>query len=240
MLLIGVVVGSLVFWRRSSGNTGTVEPGRVYRCAQLDGAGFERLVRAKGIRTILNLRGPNPDQAWYREELAAALGLNVEHVDLPMASDQWLSHEQVQSLLEVLDGCEYPVLIHCEFGSERTGLVSALVKLLEPGGSVEEARDEFSLRYLFLPVKDGRVMLGHVEQYERWLKAHKVAHSAEQFRRWLTRDYRPGSPSREYWPCNPYPKLVVTGPTERRVERSAKACPKTVAAGAGDVERRAE
>ncbi|HEU5115618.1 MAG TPA: protein tyrosine phosphatase, partial [Isosphaeraceae bacterium] len=123
----------------------------------------------------------------------------------------------------------YPVLIHCEFGAERTGLVSAMVKLLEPDGSLEAARDQFSIRYMFVPFKDGLVMLGHLNQYETWLKAHNRPHSSQQFRDWLAHDYHPGSPSREYWPCNPYPKLVVTAPGSNRVETSANACPQSVA-----------
>ncbi|HEU5118783.1 MAG TPA: hypothetical protein VFT74_19480, partial [Isosphaeraceae bacterium] len=111
ILLTATLIGTAVYWRRSAGNIGAVEPGRVYRSAQLDGPGIRRIVREKGIKTILNLRGPNPDQAWYRAEVAASLDSKIEHIDLPMASDQWLSHEQAQSLLDVLDTCEYPVLI---------------------------------------------------------------------------------------------------------------------------------
>lgn len=238
MLLAGLSLGSVVYWQRSAGNIGEVEPGRVYRCAQLDGPGFARLVREKGIKTILNLRGPNPDEEWYRDELAASMDVKIAHIDLPMASDQWLSHEQARSLLDVLDTCEYPILVHCEFGAERTGLVSAFVELLEPGSSLESAEGQFSIRYLFLPTQDGLVMLGHLTQYEDWLKGHHRGHSPEQFRRWLLHDYRPGSPSREYWPCNPYPKLVVTSPGGRRVETSANACPKTVATRPGTTERK--
>jgi protein tyrosine phosphatase (PTP) superfamily phosphohydrolase (DUF442 family) len=229
ILLLALPLGAAITWRRASGNLGTVRPHRVYRSAQLDGPGFARLIREKGIRTILNLRGPNPDQPWYRAELAASKAANVTHIDLPMASDQWLSHEQAESLLSVLDTCDFPLLIHCEFGAERTGLVSAVVELLDPASSLDDAEGQFTLRHLFLPIKDGRVMLGHLRQYEAWLAARGEPHSPDRFRRWLARDYRPGSPSREYWPCNPYPRLVVTSSAEQTVETSANACPKSVA-----------
>ncbi len=234
LLLIGLATGLPVAYRRSTGNFGTVEPGRFYRSAQLDADGLRRVIREHTVKTVLNLRGPNPEQAWYRDEVAAATGAGATLIDLPMASDQWLSREQARTLLEVLDHCETPVLIHCEFGAERTGLVSAIIELLEPGRTIEEARSQFSIRYLFLPIKDGLVMRGHLDRYEAWLRERGVAHEPERFREWLVGTYRPGMPSREYWPCNPYPRKVVTargqdGQTRTVPELPANACPKTIA-----------
>jgi protein tyrosine phosphatase (PTP) superfamily phosphohydrolase (DUF442 family) len=237
VVAMGIVLlsgGLWVGWRRGTGNTGTIEAGRIYRSAQLDAKGLKRLIRERGIKTVLNLRGPNPDEAWYREELSATIGTGATQVDLPLASDQWLSREQVETLLEVLDGCKYPILIHCEFGAERTGLVAALATLLRPGSNLAGARAQFALGYLFLPVADGRVMVGHLDAYERWLRERGAVHSPERLRTWLARDYRPGDPSREYWPCNPYPRKVVTrrvdGAARSMVDASPRACPKTVAA----------
>lgn len=234
LLLTGLAIGIPVAVRRSAGNFGTVEPGRVYRSAQLDAGAIGRAIREHGIKTVLNLRGPNPDQAWYREEVAATVASGATQVDVPLASDQWLSRAQAATLLDLLGRVEYPILIHCEFGAERTGMVSAFVELLKPGGTLADARAQFSIRYLFLPVKDGLVMLGHVDRYESWLRDHGLAHTPDQFRRWLSSDYRPDSPSREYWPCNPYPLKVVTrlgpdGTTRSDAELPRDACPKTVA-----------
>ena len=64
-------------------NLHTVIPGRVYRCAQPSPNKLERLVHAHGIRTVLNLRGPNPDQSWYRGERAARIGGTAEIVSRP-------------------------------------------------------------------------------------------------------------------------------------------------------------
>lgn len=229
-----MAVGLPVAYRRSTGNFGAVEPGRIYRSAQLDPGGLRRIIREHGIKTVLNLRGPNPDQAWYQGEVEAATDAGATLIDLPMSSDQWLSREQARTLLDVLDHCEQPVLFHCEFGAERTGLVAAIVELLEPGRTLEDARSQFSIRYLFLPIRDGLVMRGHLDRYESWLRQQGINHSPERFRHWIAGSYRPGTPSREYWPCNPYPCKVVTTPGQdgqpRSVpEISVNACPKTVA-----------
>lgn len=222
--------------RRVTGNFGTVIPGRLYRSAQINAETLERFIDQHAIRTVINLRGPNPNQEWYDRELRASLKAGATHVDIPLASDQWLSRDQARSLLEILDRCEYPALIHCEFGAERTGLVAALATLLEPGRSLEDGYGQFSLYHLFVPIQDGKVMIGHLDAYASWLRAEGRPHTPERLRAWLLHVYVPGSPSREHWPCNPYPLMVTvvpspSGQVSRREDWPSNACPKTVATG---------
>lgn len=207
MILTLAVLGR--WW---TGNQGTVVPGAVYRSGQLTSDGLERTIRSRGIRTVLNLRGCNPEQAWYRAERTAALRNGALQVDVAMASDQWMSRVQLDAVLELLRTAPRPLLIHCEWGAERTGLTSALAVLLTPGGSVEAARGQFSTRFLFLPVKDGRMMIAHLDQYARWLARQRRPHSPELLREWSRSGYRPGTPSREDWPYDPYPLVVTTRP----------------------------
>jgi protein tyrosine phosphatase (PTP) superfamily phosphohydrolase (DUF442 family) len=207
---------AIVGWRWGTGNFGVVEPGRIYRSAQLGPGALAQILRDRRIKTVLNLRGSNPDQAWYRAERAATLAAGATQVDVPMSSDQWLARDQARTLLEVLDSGAYPLLIHCEWGAERTGLVAAIATLLRPGASLADARAQFSPYFLFLPIRDGRVMAGHLDAYEAWLRQNRVAHTPGRFRLWLAQDYRPGSPSREYWPYNPYPLVVVSRPQAGR------------------------
>jgi protein tyrosine phosphatase (PTP) superfamily phosphohydrolase (DUF442 family) len=199
-------------YRVATGNFGVVEPGRIYRAAQMNAGQLTRTIRDQGIRTVINLRGRNPTNAWYNDELDATLKAGATHIDLPMASDQWLARSQIRTLVETLDTSEYPVLIHCQFGAERTGLVSAYSVLLRPGGTMEEARGQFSAAYMFLPIKDGATMIAQVDAYASWLDGRGLAHTPGHFRRWLAVDYRPGTPSREFWPYDPYPLRVVIWP----------------------------
>ena len=211
--------------RWGTGNFGTVEPGRIYRSAQPTARSLSSAIRRHGIKTVVNLRGSNPDQLWYASEKRASSNAGVTQVDFPMSSDQWLSHEQAATLLEILDTSAYPIQIHCEWGAERTGLVSAICTLLREGSSLEKARAEFSVYYMFLPLKDGLVMRGHLDAYEAWLDEAHQSHSPKLFRSWLTQEYQPGSPSREHWPCNPYPLKVITRPgAESLASWGAKVC----------------
>ena len=224
-------LGLAVAVRRASGNLGTIEPDRVYRSAQLTPAQLINVVGRHHIKTILNLRGSNPDQSWFNQEVSTAMDCGVNHVSIPVASDQWLSHEQVETLLQVLDNAEYPMLVHCEFGAERTGLVSAIIALLRPKSTLQDGYSQFTAAHMFLPIKDGLVMLGHIQKYESWLKASGKIHEPAQFCQWLKEIYTPEKPSREYWPCSPYPRKVVWSPggpdgPDRSEELSSNPCPK--------------
>jgi hypothetical protein len=178
----------------------------------LRAADLSRIVREYRIKTVLNLRGAHPETAWYRAERSATLGAGATQIDMAMSSCEWMSRDQGRTLLKVLEQCEYPVLIHCWRGSERTGLVSAMTELLRPGGTLEAARGQFSLRYLFVRAGDGALMLDHFERYKQWLAQQQLGHTPEQFRRWMTEGYAPGRPGREQWPFDPYPLVVVSRP----------------------------
>jgi protein tyrosine phosphatase (PTP) superfamily phosphohydrolase (DUF442 family) len=171
-----------------------------------------QIVREKGIKTVLNLRGSHPEQIWYRDERQATLDAGATQIDMALSSCEWMSRVQLRALINVLDTCEYPLLVHCWRGSERTGLVSAFTELLRSDGTLADADAQFSLRYLFVRAGDGKVTAEHLDQYEAWLKRQGLAHSPEQLRRWAAEGFQPQKPSREDWPYDPFPLVVVTRP----------------------------
>jgi hypothetical protein len=173
------------------GNFHIVVPGRVYRCAQLSGAALERAVHRHGIRTVLNLRGRDVSAPWYPVECAVTQRLAVVQEDIELCSMHVPWPDEVRRLVEVLDRRKYPVLIHCERGSDRTGLASAVVLLLTEGRTLAEAREQLGLSY-------GHVRLGagpldeFLDLYADWLEAHQREHTPAAFRCWVERDYCPG------------------------------------------------
>ena len=217
LLGLGLVVippGAWVASRMAGGNFGVIREGREYRSGQLSGPALGRAVATYRIKTVLNLRGPSPKAAWHAAERAAALDGGATHVDIALSSCEWMSREQARALLDVLETAERPLLIHCQWGSERTGLVSAFLELLRPGGSLEAAENQFRLHYLYVPFGDGIVMERHLAQYKGWLAAHSLPHTPDRFRHWLIEEFRPGVPSREAWPWDPFPMVVTaTRPT---------------------------
>ena len=210
-----VLFGALyVGWDQANHNFGEVQSGRIYRSGQMPASALARTIRDYRIKTVLNLRGAN-QEAWYSAEKAATLGAGATQVDMSMSSCMWLSRAELRTILRTFDTAEFPMLIHCQWGSERTGLLSAFAELLRPGGTIEEARAQFSIRYLFLPVKDGKVMAEHLDQYERWLAAKGWTHQPGHFREWVEEGYHPEGLSRENWRSSPYPLVVISRPESR-------------------------
>jgi hypothetical protein len=103
-------------------------------------------------------------------------------------------------------------LIHCAWGSERTGLAAAFSELLRPGSTLDDARAQFTVWYLFVPVGDGKVMAEHLDLYESWLQQERVEHTPANFRLWARSGFQPQHPSREDWRRDPYPLVVIRRP----------------------------
>ncbi len=199
-------------WNQANHNFGVLQPGRIYRSGQMPPGALERTVRELRIKTVLNLRGPNPREPWYRDEVAATLSAQATQVDIALSSCVWMSRIQLRTLVRVLDTCEYPAIFHCAWGSERTGLASAVAELLRPSGTLADARGQLVMRYLYVRFGDGRIMAEFLDQYEDWLRRGGLEHRPEVFRRWVAEGYIPGEPNREEWPYDPSPLVVETRP----------------------------
>jgi protein tyrosine phosphatase (PTP) superfamily phosphohydrolase (DUF442 family) len=214
-LLAAVMIPLIVFvtWNQMNYNFAPVQSGRIYRSGQMPAGALAYALRDKRIKTVLNLRGSNSQRSWYRDELTATLRAGATQIDIAMSSCLWMSRVQLRALVDTLDTAEYPILVHCAWGSERTGLAAAFAELLRPGRTLDDARAQFSIWYLFVPVGDGRVMEEHLDEYETWLRKERVEHSPANFRLWAHSGFQPRHPSREDWRLgDPYPLVVITRP----------------------------
>src|SRR5208282_3084766 len=110
-------------------NVHPVIPGRVYRCAQPSGPELEDLIRAHSIRTVVNLRGSCAPIDWYMDESRATVRQDVAQEDICFSAGRMPGVHEIRHLLEVLDRTEYPILLHCKQGADRTGMASALALL---------------------------------------------------------------------------------------------------------------
>jgi protein tyrosine/serine phosphatase len=136
---------------RLTGNFHAVEEGVIYRSAQLSGNALSSRIREHGLRSVINLRGTNPGKAWYDEEIKASSTAGVQHVDFGLSSARELTDEQIEKLTALLRDAPRPLLIHCEAGADRSGLASALYKLLVAKRPAEEATGQLSFRYGHFP-----------------------------------------------------------------------------------------
>jgi hypothetical protein len=213
-LLAVVMIPVILFvtWNQMNHNFGQVQPGRIYRSGQMSSGALAHAVRNNRIKTVLNLRGSNLGRSWYRDELTTTLSAGATHIDIAMSSCLWMSRIQLRALVDTLDTAECPILIHCAWGSERTGLAAAFAELLRPGSTLDDARAQFTAWYLFVPVGDGKVMAEHLDLYESWLRQERVEHTPANFRLWAHSGFQPRHPSREDWRRDPYPLVVIRRP----------------------------
>ena len=144
------IVASFYFWLDWSGNIHVVAQDRYYRSAQLDAKGFEQAIKAYNIRSIINLRGENAGKPWYDEELMTTRNLGVVHYDFRMSARTELSVSDIERVRNLLREAPKPVLIHCNGGSDRSGLISAIVRLGE-GDTPDQAMEQLSFRYGHFP-----------------------------------------------------------------------------------------
>ncbi len=171
-------------------NLHVVVPGRCYRSAQLSGTQLEAVVRRLGIRTVVNLRGPNPGEAWYDEEEAAARRLGITKVDVRLSGFAPPEDHDLCQLVEALQKLPPPFLIHCGSGSDRSGLGAALYLLLQTDATVAEARRQISLRFGHNPFGSAMCPNYLLDSYSAWLDASGRRHSPEHLRQWIHDVYR--------------------------------------------------
>lgn len=130
-----------------SGNFHEVIAGQLYRSSQLSRTQLENYVKTNGIKTIINLRGRNDASEWYRDELATAEQLGVQHVDFGMSARKEMTPGRVAQLIQIMRDAPKPILIHCKSGADRTGLASAIYVSRVAGLDEQTAQNQLSIRF---------------------------------------------------------------------------------------------
>jgi protein tyrosine/serine phosphatase len=106
----------------------------VYRSKQPDDEEMAALEEL-GMRSILNLREYHSD-----EDDARGTGLELYHV--PVNAGE-IDDGFVLAALRAIAQAEKPILIHCWHGSDRTGVVAAMYRMVFQNWPREQAIDEF-------------------------------------------------------------------------------------------------
>lgn len=193
-------------------NVHTVIDGRVYRTAQLDGPDLRRFIADKKVRTVINLRGSCPDTDWYLDECRATAAADVSQEDITLSAKRLPAPAEVRRVIEVLDGTEKPVVIHCQRGADRTGLVSAVaVLLLRPGATLADARRQLWPRYGHVEAGRTGVIDRFFDFYEQWLTRENRVHDRATFLHWARHCYCPGPYRAELTLLGPFVTEVPAG-----------------------------
>ncbi len=106
----------------------------VYRSEQPSSRQFKAL-RDVGVRSVINLRHVFNDNI----KLGSS-GIVPYHLRI---NTWYLSREELVAALKLIQQAEKPVLIHCRHGSDRTGAVIAVYRMVFDNWTKEEAIKEF-------------------------------------------------------------------------------------------------
>lgn len=131
-----------------------VDPGRFYRSGQMTADGFRDARDLYGLRTVICLRDDDPDPdvrlgflpgsgTVKESELCRRLGLRFVFIPpdlVPHRTVPARRPEAIERFLAVMDDPDsYPVLIHCNAGLNRTGVLTAVYRMEYQGWSRAEA-----------------------------------------------------------------------------------------------------
>jgi len=153
ILLAGLLSAPSSCWlyQRGRGNFHEVAAGTLYRSRQLSAKEMAYYVKRYRIKSIVNLRGPNPAAAWYQEELKVASRFGVLHYDYGISANHEVDSLTLETIVSVVHAAPKPVLIHCHFGADRTGLVAAAYLYTVEGRTVHQAGQQLSVFYGHFP-----------------------------------------------------------------------------------------
>lgn len=149
-----------------------VDPGKLFRSPQLDAKQLNESIHKFGIKTIINLRGPNPGKDWYDQERQVAEAHGVKMIDIPMSAGRLPHKHDLIKLLDAYRTAARPILIHCMAGVDRTGEAAAIYMMLYMGATREESLEMLSEKFGYIesmkPAK--KYFIEHLWQGEEWAR----------------------------------------------------------------------
>ena len=145
-----LTAGTIYVCVQYDGNVHVVQPGLVLRSAQPTSARLDAIAHQYDIRSVLNLRGDNAGKPWYDEEMRTSRADGLVHFDYALSAEHDVTPAQMDELLRIVAAAPKPLLIHCNAGADRTGLVSAIYQVSR-GVPAAQAATQLSLHYGHFP-----------------------------------------------------------------------------------------
>jgi len=145
-----------------------------------------KVLADNGVKTILNLRGP-ADKGYYVLEKDACERFGMTLVDYRIFSRDTPKREAIHDLKKLFTEIEYPALMHCKSGADRTGLAGVLFKHFQLGQPISEALEQLRLRYLH--VRQGKT--GMIDFFFEEFLAYEAEGGDLTFLEWVDEIYDP-------------------------------------------------
>jgi protein tyrosine/serine phosphatase len=143
-----------------------------YRSSQPTMWQLRRVVKKLGIKTILNLKGNNPNSAYWAFEKEQCAKLGIRLVDIEIYSRETPWPENIRHAKEVFESIEYPMWMHCKAGADRTGIYATFYQYFHQGIPIEQT-DQLKLwPYGHIRHSEAGKIDNYLEHYKAYLKEH--------------------------------------------------------------------
>jgi len=177
-----LILGDHGFLRETFQNLHAISD-EMWRSNQPNPRQISEHVRLRGIKTIINLRGPST-RGYYLLEQEACAENGVELIDFQVFSRDTPTVEKVLEAKALFDRIEYPALMHCKSGADRAGLMSVLYVIFRMEEPVSTALRQLSKKYLHM--REGKTGLLDAF-FDTYLAAERA--TGISFEDWLTTEY---------------------------------------------------
>jgi len=165
------------------GNFRVVSEGHAYRCGQLDPEILELTIAQHKIRTVVNLRGGKPGDEFHDFEVEEAGEAGAVVIDIPLSATHLPPPKQVSNLVHLFATDQGPFLIHCKGGADRSGLASAIYRIVRDGIDVDSAeREQLTWRY-------GHLSFGEAKPMDEFFELYDENAGGMGFSDWVEKEY---------------------------------------------------
>ena len=145
---------------------GVVVPGEVFRSGQISQWMFEPTLKKYHIQAIIDMNGVEIDDPHQAAEIAYINRTHFEHYRYRLSGDGIGDIRNYAQALKTIQDCRAkhkPVLVHCSAGSQRTGGIVAMFRVLIQNRSPASAVAELE-QYDWTPGKD-QVLLDYLNSH---------------------------------------------------------------------------
>ncbi len=150
-------------------NFHVVESGVLLRCGQPRTRDLDEIRERHGLRTIVCARGGTRHPLrgrWFRKETAWCQDAGVRLVHMPFSDAATPPAAIFDRFLDVVrDPVSRPVLVHCEQGFHRTGVLCAIYRVVVSGWPLERAMAEMEVLGFELDREKRRPLVAALQTY---------------------------------------------------------------------------
>ncbi len=134
------------------GNFSIIIPHTLYRSGTLSHHEWKEIRRENPpFRSVVNLSGGKPEEAWYLRETTLAKQNDIAFYTLKLSANKQPDLTTMETLVELMRAAPKPLLVHCKSGSDRTGLALALYAYAIEGKPAAEAAKQLSIKWGHFP-----------------------------------------------------------------------------------------